>query len=84
MGNVNNADYVTIPVPDKAEDLRISNTSATESFIKINDSEYIMQPKENMELPVIHPNNTVIPIIDGDVVELKGTISYIMYIKNKV
>jgi len=80
VGNVSNSEYETITIPEDALNLRISNTSNSASSFKINDGEYIMQPGETIELPVVAPSTDVAAENEGDKVELKGTISYILYI----
>ena len=84
MGNVDNSEFAEITIPDKAVDMRISNTSASESSVKVNDGEYKLQPGEIIEIPIIHPNTSVVPAVAGDLVELKGKVSYILYVKSQV
>ena len=84
MGNIANSEYSTITIPDGAQNLRVSNTSATDAFIKINSKEYKMQPSEIIELPIVAPNDTIVPAVGGDLLELKGEMSYILYIKSEV
>jgi len=84
MGSVDNTEFETIAIPDKAVDMRVSNISSSEASIKINGGEYKLQAGEIIEIPVIHPNSSVVPAVSGDLVELKGKISYILYIKSQV
>jgi hypothetical protein len=84
MGNVDNVDFETITVPLETLDALVSNTSAGESSIRINNGEYKMSPKEILEIPIVPPNPSATPPIAGDLFELKGQVSYILYIKSQV
>ena len=84
MGNVSNSAYEVIVIPEDVQNLRVSNTSGSASSIKINDGEYIMQPGEVIELPIVPPSTDVATENEGDKVELKGDISYILYIASVV
>jgi len=84
VGNVSVADYEALTIPEETQDIRISNTSSSTSSFKINGGVYIMQPGEIVELPIAAPVANAVPAIAGDIVELKGDISYILYIAKVV
>lgn len=84
VGNVDVSEFETIVVPNGTQDVRLSNTSTAMSQIKINGGMYVMQPGEVLELPIVHPNTNTTPVVAGDLLQLNGKISYILYVKSVV
>lgn len=78
MNTVTNTGYQVTVIPEKTTEITINNYSGTNSGIKINSGEYIIQPGENITLPIVAPDTTITPTVAGDTLELDGTLSYIM------
>ena len=78
MSTVSNADYVQIQAPEMSNYIVVNNYSTSNAGIKINGNEYILQPGEKEKFSLISPDTTVAPIVTGDTLELKGSVSYII------
>jgi hypothetical protein len=78
MQTASYTDYTVVEIPTKTNMILVNNYSGQTAGIKINSGEYILQPGEKQEFPLICPDTTVVPAVAGDVLELKGDISYIM------
>ena len=84
VGNVSNTEYEVLTVPEDVQNIRISNTASSASSFKFNGGEYVMQPGEVVELPIIAPVSDAMPEVAGDAIELKGDISYVLYVSSAV
>jgi len=78
MGTVNFSAYNTISIPSGANKIIVNNFSQNNAGIKINGKEYIMQPGEKAEFPLVAPDTSVSPAVAGDTLELNGQVSYII------
>ncbi len=78
MATITNATYTVIVVPEESNTILVNNHSGSLSGIKINSDEYILQAGEKQSFPLVAPDTSSIPVIAGDLLELNGTVSYIM------
>ena len=78
MDNVVYATYTVVTVLDDSNIIVVNNHSDLSAGIKINGGEYILQPGEKESFPLVAPDATVVPTVSGDILELNGTVSYIM------
>ena len=78
MSTVSNSGYTPLIVPESTTEIVLNNYSGVTAGVKINSGEYILQAGENLVLPIVAPDTTIVPTVAGDVVELDGSLSYIM------
>jgi len=77
MSTVSLGDYSSVDVPEGANYIIVNNYSQDNAGIKINGGEYIILAETKETFPVIAPDPSSSPIVEGDTIELKGTVSYI-------
>lgn len=78
MNSINNASYEEVLIPESATEIMLNNHSDSNSGIKINGGEYIIRAGENITLPLIAPDSTIVPSVPGDILELNGILSYVI------
>jgi hypothetical protein len=78
MQTVSYSDYTVVEIPQNANIIIVNNYSSLTSGIKINSGEYILQPGEKQEFPIVSPDTSVVPAVAGDALEIKGDVSFIM------
>ncbi len=78
MATVTYGSYTVLVIPEMTNTIIVNNYSGASAGIKINSGEYIIQAGENVSLPIIAPDSTVIPVVAGDTIELNGTFSYVL------
>lgn len=83
VGNVSNSVFEAIEIPEDTSYVRISSQSQG-AELRINGGVYIMQDGEILSIPLVSPNPNASTPIEGDVFELKGTVSYIMMVPDEV
>lgn len=78
MATVSNVDYVQVLVPEGTNYVLINNYSGSSAGIKLDGNEYILQPGEKESFPVVSPDLSTVPVVTGNILELKGSISYVL------
>lgn len=78
MDTVALSSYTQVVIPEKSNYIVVNNYSTATSGIKINSKEYILQPGEKETFPIISADSSVSPAIQSDVLELNGSLSYVI------
>jgi len=78
MGNVSSTDFVQISIPENCNYATIENFGTATASVKINGMEYIMNPGSKSRFPIVAPDPNAVPAVAGDLLELKGDVSYMI------
>lgn len=78
MSTVDYASLTPVNIPEYANYILVNNFSGSTAEVSINGNVYTMQPSEKEQFPITAPDTTSSPAIDGDTLEIKGTVSYII------
>lgn len=82
MGSLEVTEYEAVTIPEEANSIIIHNTSSSiVTEIEVNGGKFILGTGKDIKLPIVSANPTMVPPILADALRLKGTLSYIILIK---